>query len=84
MDGAVEVRVADTGPGIPPAVQQRIFEPFYTTKPAGRGTGLGLFVSRDIVESLGGRLEVERTGPAGTTFVVKLPREGAPVLRANA
>jgi signal transduction histidine kinase len=74
-DGSVAVRVADTGPGIPPAVQQRIFEPFYTTKPAGKGTGLGLFVSRDIVESLGGRLEVERTGPDGTTFVVKLPRE---------
>jgi C4-dicarboxylate-specific signal transduction histidine kinase len=71
----VVVRISDTGPGIAPDVASRIFEPFFTTKPAGRGTGLGLFVSRDIVESLGGRLEVEQTSARGTTFAVRLPRD---------
>jgi C4-dicarboxylate-specific signal transduction histidine kinase len=74
--GTVVVRVCDTGPGIAPAVAARIFEPFFTTKPAGRGTGLGLFVSRDIVESLGGQIEVEQTSAQGTTFAVRLPRDG--------
>jgi C4-dicarboxylate-specific signal transduction histidine kinase len=74
--GTVVVRVCDTGPGIAPTVAARIFEPFFTTKPAGRGTGLGLFVSRDIVESLGGQMEVEQTSAQGTTFAVRLPRDG--------
>ena len=78
QDGTVQVRIGDTGPGIPPQVLGRIFEPFFTTKPAGRGTGLGLFVSRDIVESLGGKLEVEKTGEDGTVFVVRLPRDTPP------
>lgn len=72
-DGFVTARVCDTGGGIPDAVRPRIFEPFFTTKDAGRGTGLGLFVSRDIVEALGGRLELERTGAEGTVFRVRLP-----------
>ena len=71
--GFVTCRVCDTGPGIPPEVLPRVFEAFFTTKEAGRGTGLGLFVSRDLVESLGGRLEIERTSSEGTVFTVKLP-----------
>lgn len=70
---AVELRVRDSGTGIAPAVVGRLFEPFHTTKAAGRGTGLGLFVSKRIVDELGGQLILETTGPAGTTFVVRLP-----------
>lgn len=69
----VELRVADTGTGIAPAVVSRLFEPFHTTKAAGRGTGLGLFVSKRIVEELGGTLLLESTSPDGTTFLVRLP-----------
>lgn len=69
----VELRVRDTGTGIPPEAMARLFEAFHTTKAAGRGTGLGLFVSRRIVEGLGGQLLLETTGPSGTCFVVRLP-----------
>ena len=68
----VVVRVRDSGPGIPKALQGRIFEPFFTTKGQGRGTGLGLFVSGAIVTELGGRLLVESSTAAGTTFAVRL------------
>ncbi|MFO0722466.1 MAG: ATP-binding protein [Myxococcota bacterium] len=75
--GSVELRVRDTGTGIPAETMARLFEAFHTTKAAGRGTGLGLFVSRRIVEGLGGQLLLERTGPEGTCFVVRLPVGGA-------
>ena len=71
------LRVADTGSGIPPGVHARVFEPFFTTKGAGSGTGLGLPTSRRIVGEHGGALELESTGPDGTTFVVRLPRKTA-------
>ncbi|NNE18080.1 MAG: PAS domain-containing protein [Myxococcales bacterium] len=74
-EGSVVVRVQDTGSGIPAEVQHRVFNPFFTTKPAGRGTGLGLFVSRGIAEGIGGELMLEETGPGGTTFCLKLPAE---------
>jgi C4-dicarboxylate-specific signal transduction histidine kinase len=77
-DGAVELRVADTGTGVPPDAQARLFEPFYTTKAHGRGTGLGLFVSKRIVEDMGGTLRLESTGPTGTVFVVRLPPPRTP------
>ncbi len=69
----VEVRVSDTGPGVAREALARLFEPFHTTKPPGRGTGLGLFVSKRIIDELGGELELEATGPTGTTFIIKLP-----------
>jgi PAS domain S-box-containing protein len=72
----VEVRVADTGIGIPPARLPRIFEPFYTTKEPGKGTGLGLAICRRIVEEAGGSIEVASTPGWGTTFTVRLPLVG--------
>jgi signal transduction histidine kinase len=69
----IEVRVADTGPGIPPEVAERIFDPFFTTKPQGVGTGLGLHIAHNIVVNRHrGSLTFE-TGPAGTEFKVVLP-----------
>ncbi len=68
----VLVQVIDSGPGIPEAVQQRIFEPFYTTKAQGEGSGLGLSISREIVERHQGTLSVE-SRPGRTVFTVALP-----------
>jgi PAS domain S-box-containing protein len=69
----VILEVADTGPGIPSAVQARIFEPFFTTKQLGVGTGLGLPLCRGIVEGHGGTLHVESTLGRGAVFRVELP-----------
>ena len=70
----VEIRVEDNGTGIPEDVLVRVFEPFYTTKPTGQGTGLGLSMSHDIIEQgHGGALRVESEVGEGTTFVVALP-----------
>jgi signal transduction histidine kinase len=68
----VQVEVCDTGPGVPDEVRERLFEPFYTTKPPGKGTGLGLHISHNVVARHGGRFEVE-SSPAGTCFEVSLP-----------
>jgi two-component system, NtrC family, sensor kinase len=66
----------DSGPGIPDAIQDRIFETFFTTKAVGRGTGQGLAIARTLVARNGGTLEFT-TGPEqGTTFTVRLPRGG--------
>ena len=86
-DSDVEVRISDTGIGMPPDVQRRIFEPFYTTKGVGEGTGLGLSISYGIVERHHGHLSVESTPGVGTTFIIRIPRrqptDGA-ALRAGA
>ena len=66
--------IQDTGQGIPQGDLERIFEPFYSTKPTGEGTGLGLFVTRGIVEKLGGTIEAESRLGEGTAFRIKLPR----------
>jgi CheY-like chemotaxis protein len=65
--------VSDTGEGIPAEIRERIFEPFFSTKPAGRGTGLGLASVRDIVQSAGGWIHCTSTLGHGTTFTVWLP-----------
>jgi signal transduction histidine kinase len=70
----VRIEVADDGPGIPEENLERIFEPFFTTKPEGQGTGLGLAVSRGLVEKLGGRIEVESRVGEGCVFRVRLDR----------
>jgi signal transduction histidine kinase len=75
--GQVEVAIQDSGPGIPPEIAARIFEPFYTTKAKGEGTGLGLSISARIVEKHGGKISVD-SRPGRTRFEVRLPVAGAP------
>ena len=67
------IEVADNGHGIPPELLPKIFDPFFTTKEAGKGTGLGLSIAYKIVESHGGRLEVQSTPGSGTRFTLSLP-----------
>lgn len=69
----VEFSVSDTGCGIPPEHLEKIFLPFFTTKPPGQGTGLGLSLSYTIVHSMGGMIDVESTPGKGSRFTVKLP-----------
>jgi signal transduction histidine kinase len=72
--GCAEIRISDTGPGIPKEIQSRIFEPFFTTKAIGKGTGQGLFFAySSIVKKHGGRLHFETQPGQGTTFIVELP-----------
>ncbi len=70
----VALIVQDTGQGIPKENLERIFEPFFSTKPPGEGTGLGLFVARGIVEKLGGTIKVESQLGSGTSFRIRLPK----------
>lgn len=72
-DGQLQLRVADTGPGIPEEVVSQIFTPFFTTKAPGSGTGLGLSISFRIVQRHGGSLVVRRGVDGGAVFVVRLP-----------
>jgi len=71
-DGDLVVEICDDGPGMPPEVRERIFEPFYTTKPPGSGTGLGLHIAYNVVARHEGRMEV-RSRPGETCFEVALP-----------
>ncbi len=73
---AVEVKVRDNGTGIPPEIRDKLFQPFFTTKPTGEGTGLGLSISYDIVtQQHGGSITVETEPGAFTEFTVRLPRQ---------
>jgi signal transduction histidine kinase len=69
----VLISVQDNGNGIPPKILDKIFQPFFTTKPTGQGTGLGLSLSYDIVKAHGGELKVETKEGEGTTFMINLP-----------
>jgi signal transduction histidine kinase len=69
----VLVSVKDNGPGIPQKILDKIFQPFFTTKPTGQGTGLGLSLSYDIVKAHGGELKVETKEGDGTSFIIHLP-----------
>jgi two-component system, NtrC family, sensor kinase len=72
-NGSVAIRVKDNGSGIPQKVLGKIFQPFFTTKPAGQGTGLGLSLSYDIVKAHGGELRVETKEQEGSEFIILLP-----------
>jgi signal transduction histidine kinase/Tfp pilus assembly protein PilF len=72
-NGKVEIKVADNGNGIPQKILDKIFHPFFTTKPTGQGTGLGLSLSYDIVKAHGGELKVETNEGQGSEFIISLP-----------
>ncbi len=72
-DGGVTIEIEDNGPGIPDEYLERVFDPFYTTKDKGEGTGLGLSVCRGIIDELGGRIVATRGGQGGALFRVLLP-----------
>ena len=69
----ITISISDNGPGIPKNIVDKIFQPFFTTKPTGQGTGLGLSLSYDIVKAHGGELTVETTEGEGTTFIISIP-----------
>ena len=69
----VRLDIKDTGSGIPPEKLEKIYDPFFTTKEPGKGTGLGLFIVRQIVERNKGRISVESTVGKGTTFFLDFP-----------
>ncbi|MEM9819051.1 MAG: ATP-binding protein, partial [Cyanobacteria bacterium P01_D01_bin.6] len=74
----VQVSIRDTGPGMSPEVKAKIFNPFFTTKAVGKGTGLGLGICFKIIEHHQGRIEVNSRVGRGTEFVITLPIEGLP------
>jgi signal transduction histidine kinase len=75
LGDTVEIRIRDNGTGIPPEVKDRMFNPFFTTKPAGEGTGLGLSMSHDIiVKQHGGTIDVDTEPGHFTEFRIVLPR----------
>ncbi len=71
--GGITLAIRDTGDGIEPDVLPHVFDPFYTTRPFGQGTGLGLYVAREIVREHGGEIDVESTVGRGSAFTIKLP-----------
>jgi len=73
VGGEVKITVKDNGPGIPQKILDKIFQPFFTTKPTGQGTGLGLSLSYDIVKAHGGELKVETKEKVGSEFIIVLP-----------
>jgi len=84
LGDSVEIRIRDNGIGIPPEVKERIFNPFFTTKPAGEGTGLGLSISHDIiVKQHGGSIEVDTQPGEFTEFRIVLPRGAVTITKSK-
>ena len=82
LGDSVEIRIRDNGTGIPPEVKEKMFNPFFTTKPAGEGTGLGLSISHDIiVKQHGGSIEVDTQPGAFTEFRIILPRTATTIAK---
>jgi two-component system NtrC family sensor kinase len=73
----IEIRITDNGAGIRPEHIEKVFSPFFTTKPVGKGTGLGLSVCYGIVENFGGTMDVTSRVNEGTTFIISLPAADA-------
>ncbi|MGA7308890.1 MAG: ATP-binding protein, partial [Pseudolabrys sp.] len=81
----VEIRIRDNGTGIPPDVKDKMFNPFFTTKPAGEGTGLGLSISHDIIiKQHAGSIEVDTQPGEFTEFRIVLPRTAASLAKSGA
>ncbi|MCM8776315.1 MAG: HAMP domain-containing histidine kinase, partial [Candidatus Omnitrophica bacterium] len=74
QNGTVTVQVADTGPGIPESVRNRIFDPFFSTKSTEDGTGIGLTICREIIERSGGTITCDNDHGKGARFTITLPR----------
>jgi signal transduction histidine kinase len=72
-DGMVELQVRDDGPGITPEQQEQVFAPFFTTKPEGEGTGLGLYICQNIIKEHGGLITLDSQPDQGATFRICLP-----------
>jgi signal transduction histidine kinase len=84
LGNKVEIRIRDNGTGIPLEVKEKMFNPFFTTKPAGEGTGLGLSMSHDIVvKQHGGKIDVDTQPGAFTEFIITLPRTAAADIQAG-
>jgi signal transduction histidine kinase len=77
MGAKVEIKVSDNGTGIPQNIIDKIFQPFFTTKRAGEGTGLGLSLSYDIIKAHAGEIRVETKDGEGSTFIILLPYSGS-------
>jgi len=75
LNGKVEIKVADNGNGVPQKILDKIFQPFFTTKPTGQGTGLGLSLAYDIVKAHGGEIKVETKAGEGSKFIIQLPNQ---------
>jgi signal transduction histidine kinase len=73
MGAKIEISVEDNGNGIPQTIVDKIFQPFFTTKPTGEGTGLGLSLSYDIIKAHSGEIKVETKEGEGSVFIVHLP-----------
>lgn len=69
----VQIQIADNGIGIPEEIKQRIFDPFFTTKPIGKGTGMGMSISYQIIEKHSGKIEFTSTFGQGTEFIIQIP-----------
>lgn len=74
-NGGASIAISDTGPGLDEETKSKIFDPFFTTKPLGKGTGLGLAICYNILEKLGGRIDVQSEVGKGTTFTIFMPPE---------
>ncbi|HEY8927419.1 MAG TPA: ATP-binding protein [Polyangia bacterium] len=77
------ISISDTGGGIPAEIRNRIYDPFFTTKPVGKGTGQGLAIARSVIEKHGGDLTFETEMGVGTTFLIRLPLDGGPRGRSS-
>jgi signal transduction histidine kinase len=73
LNAKIEIRVKDNGPGIPQNIVDKIFQPFFTTKPTGEGTGLGLSLAYDIIKAHGGEIKVKTKEGEGSEFTIQLP-----------
>ncbi|HYK47168.1 MAG TPA: HAMP domain-containing sensor histidine kinase [Parafilimonas sp.] len=73
LNNKVEIKVTDNGNGIPQNIIDKIFQPFFTTKPTGEGTGLGLSLSYDIIKAHGGEIKVETKEGEGSVFNIQIP-----------